>query len=370
MKKIITHNANFHMDDVASCAILTQIFPNAEIVRTRNITAEEFNDKDILILDVGTRLEPELNNYDHHQFRKPELLATDNPILQTSQAHRPNGVPYASFGLILKYFGEEYITKKYPELKPEEVTKMVERLDKNFAENIDYTDTTGNTPKFEDPGPGKINISAINISSLLAQFNPKNGKLEDYDKAFEQAVLFTKILIQNAEKHYIFDLREEKNIKLALEEYQKNPTGLLIFDKYTTWQSGVDLANRIFRGRNQEDNQIKYVIYPAPDNTWRVQQTQKTLTNPEGIQPFPKEWWGTNAENKETNQNISKTLTEKTGIYTQGPNHPEFIFAHTGGFILGTKTKEAAIQLAQESLAIGQPKTKEKNKTKNDPTIN
>ena len=49
-KKIVTHDGNFHADDVFSVAALKCIFPSFELIRTRN---PEIIAKADIVLDVG-----------------------------------------------------------------------------------------------------------------------------------------------------------------------------------------------------------------------------------------------------------------------------------------------------------------------------
>jgi len=65
--KIITHNGIFHADDVMATALLLEfIRPTIPVERTRNISADEFANPDVWIVDVGGQYNTELNNYDHH----------------------------------------------------------------------------------------------------------------------------------------------------------------------------------------------------------------------------------------------------------------------------------------------------------------
>ena len=87
---ILTHDSSFHSDDVFAVATLLLIFPEAQVVRSRD------NDKigtADYVVDVGMVYDTARNRFDHHQ---PEGVGT-----------RPNGIPYASFGLVWKEFGEK-----------------------------------------------------------------------------------------------------------------------------------------------------------------------------------------------------------------------------------------------------------------------
>lgn len=67
MKYIVTHPKPAHRDDLMSvCSAL--FIEGAVPVLRREPTEEELNDPEVLVLDVGGRHEPELNNFDHHQL--------------------------------------------------------------------------------------------------------------------------------------------------------------------------------------------------------------------------------------------------------------------------------------------------------------
>ena len=63
-KTIVTHNGNFHADDVFSIAAFKSIFPSFKLIRTRD--AELIAKADIVI-DVGGEYDPDTDRFDHHQ---------------------------------------------------------------------------------------------------------------------------------------------------------------------------------------------------------------------------------------------------------------------------------------------------------------
>jgi len=82
IKKIVTHGGGAHRDELIAIAVsLTKIEGNPAVVR-RDPTLDELEDPEVLVVDVGARLEPERNNYDHHQNKDSQ----------------------AAFWLILKHF--------------------------------------------------------------------------------------------------------------------------------------------------------------------------------------------------------------------------------------------------------------------------
>ena len=65
MKKLVTHNANFHADDIFATATLDLVFKSdIEVIRSRDPNIIESGD---IVYDVGQIYDPERNRFDHHQ---------------------------------------------------------------------------------------------------------------------------------------------------------------------------------------------------------------------------------------------------------------------------------------------------------------
>ena len=88
--KIVTHNSTYHADDVFAVATLLMLYPEAEIIRTR---VKQVIDQADYVVDVGFVYDPSRNRFDHHQ--------------EGGAGERANGIPYASFGLVWKEYGEK-----------------------------------------------------------------------------------------------------------------------------------------------------------------------------------------------------------------------------------------------------------------------
>ena len=82
---VVTHNGNFHADDVFSIAVLKHVLPTFKLVRTRDKALIESAD---YVIDVGGEYDPETNRFDHHQ--------------RGGAGERENGIPFSSFGLVWK----------------------------------------------------------------------------------------------------------------------------------------------------------------------------------------------------------------------------------------------------------------------------
>lgn len=65
---ILTHNGQFHADEVFACALIQCVIDESiPIVRTRELTIDDMNDPETWIIDVGGVHNPEFGLFDHHQ---------------------------------------------------------------------------------------------------------------------------------------------------------------------------------------------------------------------------------------------------------------------------------------------------------------
>src|SRR3989344_4441212 len=94
---IITHNGSFHTDDVFAVATILLVLKEkqvvTQIVRTRDAVLIASGD---FVVDVGSVYDAAHERFDHHQVG--------------GAGARPNGVPYAAFGLVWKKHGTELIS--------------------------------------------------------------------------------------------------------------------------------------------------------------------------------------------------------------------------------------------------------------------
>jgi len=66
-KYIVVHPGQAHRDEVIACGIAMALHGPLTIFR-RDPTESEMEDPDVLVLDVGGKLEPDKGNFDHHQL--------------------------------------------------------------------------------------------------------------------------------------------------------------------------------------------------------------------------------------------------------------------------------------------------------------
>lgn len=105
--KGFTHGGKFHADDVFATALLMIVRPDIKVTRGF-VVPDGF---DGIVYDVGCGM------FDHHQEPRES---------------RPNGVPYAAFGLLWRVLGAQLVGAHQARL-----------LDENFVQPLDLNDNTG-----------------------------------------------------------------------------------------------------------------------------------------------------------------------------------------------------------------------------------
>jgi len=69
VKRIVTHREPRHFDDFIAVSLLKMSYTDAvvETVHPQQVPEVYYQDKEVCLVDVGGRYEPELLNFDHHQ---------------------------------------------------------------------------------------------------------------------------------------------------------------------------------------------------------------------------------------------------------------------------------------------------------------
>lgn len=264
--KVAVHSGNFHADDIFSVALLRLIYPDIEVIRTRD--PEKLKDADFWV-DTGFEYDSEKNHYDHHM---------------TGGAGERDKIPYAGFGLVWKHFGPKLVDKEAWEYLENKIVKFIDAEDNG----IDTYESTLLRPYL--------------VPDLIRTFKP-NWKEEEYD--FDEVFLFlvdffTKVLareIKNA------NARSESN-KIVREKL-KDVTDLLILDNFLDWKQVVI-----------NESEIKFVIYKGQSDRWCIQVVPIKEGSFVSRKDLPKEWGG-----------LTDTLPEVTGVKTAHFCHHKLFMA-------------------------------------------
>jgi uncharacterized UPF0160 family protein len=146
---IVTHSGKFHADDAWAVAALKVLFPDADIVRTREPAAVEAGD---FAVDVGGIWDPASGRFDHHQ--------------KGFSAARQSGVPYASAGLVWREYGARCVSAlalahtghQLPEDKAREFAYGID------ADVVQYLDLA-------DVGAAKSAPGGYGLSAVISGYN-------------------------------------------------------------------------------------------------------------------------------------------------------------------------------------------------------
>mgnify|MGYP003292787207 CR=1 FL=1 len=100
---------------------------------------------------------------------------------------RDNGIMYASFGLLWKKYGKDYLSSI---VRQRDIDYVWRLFDKNFVQPIDAADCG------QYPHPDKIPV--ISITGVIKCFNPRWDEGEIFNERFLKAFEFASVLFDNA----------------------------------------------------------------------------------------------------------------------------------------------------------------------------
>lgn len=287
--KIVTHDDRFHADDV--CAMATLIIALGdqitEVVRTRD---EQIIQSADIVFDVGNVYDPTSNRFDHHQVE--------------GAGTRENGVPYASFGLVWKKWGEHICgSQVVADMVDQKIVQPIDAHDNGYA-FVEYL--------YDD-------VREYSINSICASFGATWKEQDRYDEAFMEVVhVLEKIIrreIKNAQ-----DKAEAIPLVEAMYERAQDKR-IVVLDEYYPWSDTL-----------QKYTEILYVISPNKQKTiWRINATQDSLFV--NRKDLPQEWAGLR----------DADLVRVSGV--EGA-----IFCHRKLFMAAATTKESALLLAKKAI--------------------
>lgn len=285
-KTIVTHNGNFHADDVFSIAALKQVFPSFKLIRTRDL---ELIAKADIVIDVGGEYDQETDRFDHHQ--------------RGGAGERENGIPYSSLGLIWQKYGAAIC---------QDNQEVADAVDAGLVSAIDAIDC----------GHVEGIYQGISLSQTIAMFNPTWQEDSDFDSCFDEAVDFACRVLTRFIASASGGLSAKTIVASAIEN-AKDPR-VIILEKYTPWKRTVHSLS----------SQALYVIYPSETGQWRIQTVPIEPGSFEDRKPLPKAWAGLS----------DKALQEVTGIKDAMFCHNGLFIAGAESFESTVKMATIALQ--------------------------
>jgi len=267
---IVTHDGNFHADDVFSVAALKSIFPSSQVIRTRD--PEQIKQADI-VLDVGGEYNPDTDRFDHHQ--------------RGGAGERDNGIPYSSFGLIWQKYGADICQGQQD---------VADALDAGLVSNVDAVDC----------GHVQGVSEGISLSQTIGVFNPTWQEDSDIDACFERAVAFASEVLTRFIAAARGGLAAKEVVAQAIEQ-AKDPR-IIVLQQYTPWKKTVLNLSE----------QALYVVYPSHTGAWRVQAVPKESGSFENRKDLPASWAGLSGEALQTITGIPDAMFCHNGLFIAG----------------------------------------------------
>ncbi|WP_417418001.1 MYG1 family protein [Hoeflea sp.] len=304
---LVTHSGGFHADELLSSVVLTRLFPEARIVRSR---APEWitPGSDRIIYDVGGDYDAEARIFDHHQRGAPL---------------REDGQPYSSFGLIWKHYGRDYLAATG--LPDAHVEAVHAGFDASFVLPIDLMDNGAMSPAVAGP------LAVLTLPVLLETLKPvfDEPDPEALERAFGEALTIARSFLEARIAGSAAKLRAEDLVLQAVSSAGESrvlelPMGMPF--RSAIMKSGAD--------------HLLFVVHPR-DKDWCLTGIRRADEGFEQRADLPAAWAGlTNGD-----------LEAACGV--QGAS-----FCHNGRFIAAAKTREAALAMAdiavKEAIATGQ----------------
>jgi uncharacterized UPF0160 family protein len=147
---IVTHGGKFHADDAWAVAVLNVLFPECEVIRTRDPAIIEAAD---FAVDVGGIWDPANDRFDHHQ--------------KGFSGARSTGVPYASAGLVWKEYGARCVSTLAAahtghQLTEDTALQIAYAIDADIVQYLDLSDV----------GAAKNAPGGYGLSAVISGFNP------------------------------------------------------------------------------------------------------------------------------------------------------------------------------------------------------
>lgn len=285
------HDGKFHADDLFACAALRLYLKgDVTVVRTRDPKIIEFAE---YVADVGGINDPGQKRFDHHQHGGAGV--------------RDNGIPYASFGLVWRKYGDELCGS----------AQIAARVDAKLVAPIDADDNGFSLVQ------STHTIAPYGLPSVLYTLRPtwkEDPKM--YDTSFME-------LLPLAEKIISREIVIARDALAAHEIVEQAFEHAL--DKRC-----VELdAPYPFKETLCAHTEPLYIVSPRTgDSKWKVECVPKNPFGFENRKSFPEAWAGLRDHD----------FARVTGV-------PDAVFCHNGRFLAVANTKEGAWALAKLALA-------------------
>ena len=299
--QLVTHSGAFHADELLSSVILTRLFPDAAVIRTR--------DRDLttpaegrVIYDVGREYDADRNIFDHHQ--------PDAPL-------REEGHPLSSFGLIWRHFGMDYLAAL--DIPDDHRPEVFRSFDQGFVLPIDLVDNGVLATAAAGAMLSDMTLPAL-LESLKPVFDDQTPDADD--RAFHAALQIARAFVEARIQRKASKLRAESMVMAAIERAGDG--------KVLELPMGMPFRSAVLKAGADH---LLFVATPRSDG-WTLTGIRLSEDGFEQRADLPAAWAGL----------TDKELEDASGV--KGAK-----FCHNGRFIAVADTREAIMKMAELAVA-------------------
>lgn len=295
LQYLVTHSGGFHADELLSSVILTRLFPEAQIIRSRS---PEWiaPGADRIVYDVGGQYDPEARVFDHHQRGAPL---------------RENGKPFSSFGLIWKHYGHDYLVALG--VPATHIPVVHAAFDTKFVLPIDLVDNGALDPSVAGELAG-LTLPAL-LETLKPVFDERGPDVDN--RAFHNALGVARGFVEAGISGIAAKLRAES---MVLEAIGKAGEGRVL-----ELPLGMPFRSAIVKAGADH---LLFVVHPR-ETDWCVTGIRRSDEGFELRADLPAAWAGLRDRDLELASGV-------TGAS----------FCHNGRFIAAAATREAVLAMA------------------------
>ena len=267
---VVTHNGNFHADDVFSIAVLKHVYPSFNLVRTRDKALMDSAD---IVIDVGGQYDPDAGRFDHHQ--------------RGGAGERENGIPYSSFGLVWQKYGLALCDNNQA---------VADRVDAGLVSIIDAIDC-GHVEGVQQ---------GISLSQTISMYNPTWEESPEFDKCFDEAVEFASRMLTRFIASASGSVNAKAIVAKAIESAE-DPR-VIVLEKYTPWKKTVHILS----------SEALYMVYPSHSGQWILQTVPVEPGSFEDRKSLPKAWAGLSDEDFQVKTGLDDAVFCHNGLFIAG----------------------------------------------------
>lgn len=297
---LVTHSGGFHADELLSSVILTRLFPDARLVRSRALEWITPG-PDRIVYDVGGAFDPSAWIFDHHQRGAPL---------------RDDGRPFSSFGLVWRQFGRDFL--KALDVPAADVDALHAAFDLDFVLPVDLMDNGALEPSAAG-ALAKLTLPVL-LETLKPVFDDRTPEADD--RAFHAALSIARSLVEATVRQGAAKLRAEAIVLRAIAAAGEG--------RVLELPIGMPFRPAIVKAGADH---LLFVVHPR-ETDWCLTGIRRSGDGFALRADLPAAWAGLTGDDLATACGVAGAT-----------------FCHNGRFIAAARTREAALEMAEIAVA-------------------